>query len=149
MNKFCLHCCHCLVTQLCLTLCDPMNCSLLVYFVRGDSPGKNTGVGCPALLQGIFPTQRLNSGLLQCRWVLYHLSHKGSPRILGAAEVGRGGGSLSLLQWIFPTQESNWGLPHCRRILYQLREDHEEVLLLSYQINKGFPFNAGGKELVC
>ena len=38
-------------------------------------PGKNTGVGCPSLLQGIFLTQGLNLGLLHCRWILYHLSH--------------------------------------------------------------------------
>ena len=50
--------------------------------VHGDSPGKNTGVGCHALLQGIFPTQRLNPGLLHCRRILYHLSHQGSLRIL-------------------------------------------------------------------
>ena len=39
-------------------------------------PGKNTGVGCRSLLQGIFPTQGSNLGLLQ---ILYHLSHQGSP----------------------------------------------------------------------
>ena len=44
-----------------------------------DPPGKNTGVGCYALLQGIFPTQGLNPGLLHCRQVLYHLSHQRSP----------------------------------------------------------------------
>ena len=39
-----------------------------------DSPGKNTGVGCHALLQGIFPTQGSNPSLFSCigRWVLYH-----------------------------------------------------------------------------
>ena len=42
-----------------------------------DSPGKNTGVGCHALLQGIFPTQGSNPALLHCRWILYHLSHQG------------------------------------------------------------------------
>ena len=47
-----------------------------------DSPGKNTGVGCHALLQGIFPTQGSNPGLPYCRRVLYQLSHQGSPRIL-------------------------------------------------------------------
>ena len=46
--------------------------------VHGDSPGKNTGVGCHALLQGIFPTQGLNLGLPHCWWILYHLSHQGS-----------------------------------------------------------------------
>ena len=44
-----------------------------------DFPGKNTGVGCHFLLQGIFPTQGLNPGLLHCRQTLYHLSHQGSP----------------------------------------------------------------------
>ena len=40
------------------------------------SPGKNTGVGCHALLQGIFPAQGSNSGLPHCRGILYHLSHQ-------------------------------------------------------------------------
>ena len=40
-----------------------------------DSPGRNTGVGCHALLQGIFPTQGSNWGLLLCRQILYCLSH--------------------------------------------------------------------------
>ena len=43
-----------------------------------DSPGKNTGVGHHALLQGIFPTQGSNPGLLHCRQILYQLSHQGS-----------------------------------------------------------------------
>ena len=42
------------------------------------SPGQNTEVGSLSLLQGIFPTQGSNPGLLHCRWVLYQLSHKGS-----------------------------------------------------------------------
>ena len=45
--------------------------------IHGNSPGKNTGVGCHAFLQGIFPTQELNPGLLHCRRILYHLSHHG------------------------------------------------------------------------
>jgi len=69
----------CLVAQSCLTLCDPVDCSLSGSSVHGDSPGKNTGVGCHALLQGIFPTQGLNPGLSHCRQILYHLSHQGSP----------------------------------------------------------------------
>ena len=44
-----------------------------------NSPGQNTGVGSLLLLQGIFPTQGSNPGLLPCRWILYQLSHKGSP----------------------------------------------------------------------
>ena len=59
-----------------------MRCSPSGSSVRGDSPGKNTEVGCHALLQGIFPTQGSNPGLLHCRWILYYLSHQGSPRTL-------------------------------------------------------------------
>ena len=46
-----------LVTQSCPTLWDPMDCSLPCSSFHGDSPGKNTDVGCHALLKGIFPTQ--------------------------------------------------------------------------------------------
>ena len=42
-------------------------------------PGQNTGVGSLSLLQGILPTQGWNPGLLHCRWILYHLTHQGSP----------------------------------------------------------------------
>ena len=66
----------CLVTQLCLTLCDPMICSSPGSSVHGDSPGKNTGVGCHSLLWEIFLIQRLNPGHLYCRQILYHLSHR-------------------------------------------------------------------------
>ena len=72
----------CLVAQLSLTLCDPMNCSLPGSSVYGDCPGKNTGVGCHVLLQEILPTQVSNPGLVHCRQILGHLSHEGSPRIL-------------------------------------------------------------------
>ena len=47
----------CLITQSCPILCDPMDCNPPGFSVLGDSPGKNTGMGCHALLQGIFPTQ--------------------------------------------------------------------------------------------
>ena len=43
-----------------IRLCNPMDCSLPGSRVHGDSPGKNTGVGCRALLQGIVPTQGSN-----------------------------------------------------------------------------------------
>ena len=41
-----------------------------------NSPGKNTSVGSHSLLQGIFPTQGSNLGLLHCGQILYHLSHQ-------------------------------------------------------------------------
>ena len=69
------------VIQLCSTLCDLKNCSPPGSSVHGDSPGKNTGVGGPALLQGLFPTQGSNPGLPHCRQILYCLSHQGSPGI--------------------------------------------------------------------
>ena len=68
-----------IITQWCPTLCDPMDCSPPGSSDHGYSPGKNTGVGWHALLQGIFPTQGWNPGLPHCRWILYHLSHQGSP----------------------------------------------------------------------
>ena len=67
------------VAQSCPTLCDPMDCSPPGFSVYGDSPGKNTRVGCHALLWGIFPTQGLNPGLPNCRRIFYHLSHQRSP----------------------------------------------------------------------
>ena len=53
------------VAQLCSILCDPMDCS------PWNSPGQNTAVGSLSLLQGIFPTQGSNPGLLHCRQILY------------------------------------------------------------------------------
>ena len=67
----------------------------------------NAGVGRLSLLQGIFPTQELNQGLLHYKPILYQLSQKGSPRILEWV-------AYSLLQGIFLTQELNQVLLHCR-----------------------------------
>ena len=65
-----------LITQSCAILCNPMDSSLPGSSVHGDSPGKNTAVGCHTLLQGIFPSQGLNPGLMHCRQILYHLSYR-------------------------------------------------------------------------
>ena len=65
----------CFLSQLCWTLCNPMDCSSSIL---GDSPGKSTGMCCHALLQGIFLTQESNQALWHCRWILYRLSHQGS-----------------------------------------------------------------------
>ena len=89
-----------LVTQSCLTLCDPMDCSLPGSSVHGDYPGKNTGVGCHALLQGIFPTQGLDPGVLPALQVdSFPAEPPGKPKNTGV-------GSLSLLQENL-TQELN------------------------------------------
>ena len=52
----------CMCTPSCLTLCDPMDRSLDRLLCPRNFPGKNTGVGCRFLLQGIFPTQGSNPG---------------------------------------------------------------------------------------
>ena len=52
----------------------------ILYF--GQSPGKKTGVVCQFIFWRIFPTQGSNPGLLNCRQILYHLSHKGNPYII-------------------------------------------------------------------
>ena len=101
------------VTQSCPNLCKPMNCSSPGSSVYGVlQAGILEWVAIP-ISREIFPTQGLNLDLLHCRWILYQLSHQGSPRILEWV-------SLTLLQWIFLTQELKRGLLHCRRILYQL-----------------------------
>ena len=62
----------------------------------------------------VMPSSRgSNPGLLNCKWILYCLSHQGKPKHSGLD-------NLSLLQGIFLTQESNQGLPHCRQSLYKL-----------------------------
>ena len=81
----------CLVAQLCLTL-NPMDCSPPGSCVRGDSPGKNTGVGCHGLLQGIFPTQGSTPGVQHCR------------RIPPRKPENTGVSILSLLQGILETR---------------------------------------------
>ena len=52
------------VTQSCLTFCNPIDYSPTRLLRPWDSPGRNTGMGCHALLQGIFPTQGSNLGLV-------------------------------------------------------------------------------------
>ena len=74
-----LNCSVCLVIQSYSTLCDTIDYSPRGSSVHVDSPDKNTGVGCHALLQEVFPTQGLNPHLPHCKWVFYHLNHQGSP----------------------------------------------------------------------
>ena len=109
--------------QLFVTLVD---CCPPGSSVHGDSPGKNTGMGCLALLQGIFPTQGSNPGIEPRSPALRADSLTTEPP---GKPKNTGLGSLSLLQGIFPTQESNQGLLHCRRILYQLSYQGSLVLM--------------------
>ena len=104
----------CLVAQSCLTLCDAMDCSLLGSFVHGDSPGKNTGVGCHALPPGDLPNPGTEP---RSPWVALQADSLPSEPL--GKSLNTGVGSLSLLQGIFLIQEFNRDLLHCR-ILYQL-----------------------------
>ena len=80
-----------LVTQLCLTLCDPMNCSLPGSSIHGNFPRKTTGVGCHFLLQEIFLSQGLNSHILHWQADSLPMNHLGSPeRVEKRDELGIG-----------------------------------------------------------
>ena len=121
----------CLVDQLCLTLFDPMDCSPSGSSICWDSPGKNTGVGGHAFLQGIFPIQGPKT------WVS-HIAH-GFFTIWTTREAQEyWRGNLFLLQGIFPTQESNRGPLHCRWILYQLCYQGTPFSLLTRNKIKNF-----------
>ena len=94
--------------QSCLTLCNPMDCSLPRSYVHGDSPGKNNGVSCHALVQEIFPTQGSNSEFEPRSPTLQADCLPSEPPW---KLKNTGVGSVSLLQRIFPTQLSYQGSP--------------------------------------
>ena len=108
--------------------CESESCSVVSdslwphgLYSLWNSPGHNTGVGSFSLLQGIFPTQGLNAGLLHCRRILYQLSHQGSPRILEwiAYPFSRGSSwprnqtGVSCVACGFST---NWAMKEVRRL---------------------------------
>ena len=70
-----------------------------------SSPGQNTGVGSLSLLQGIFPTQGSNPGLLHCRQILYQLSHKRSPS-KSLVDMKKAAENLSFTSWL---KYPSWG----------------------------------------
>ena len=82
-----------------------------------------------ALLQGIFPIQGLNPGLLNCRWIP---EPPGKPKNTGVD-------SLFLLQGLSPTQKSKQGLLHCRWILYCLNHQGSPRILelVAYPFRRG------------
>ena len=59
-----------LVARSCPGLCNPVDCSPPGSTAHGDSLGRNTGISCHSLLQGIFLTQGSSPGLLHCRQIL-------------------------------------------------------------------------------
>ena len=90
-----------------------------------NSLGQNTGVCSLSLLQGIFPTQGLNPGLLHCGQILYQLSHKGSPRILewvayplskGSSQPRNRTGVSCIAGGFF----TNWAMQEAQRYMYNM-----------------------------
>ena len=88
------------------------DCSPARLFCPWDFPGKNTGVGCHFLLQGIFSTQGSNQDSRIAGGCL--------PSEPPRKPMNAGVGSLSFFQGIFLIWESNQGLLHCTWVLYQL-----------------------------
>ena len=75
-----------------------------------DSPGENTGVGCHAFLQGIFPTQGSNLGLPHYRWILYQLSHQRSQSLVPSI----------LCKWHYFVLFNGWVIFHFIYVLHLL-----------------------------
>ena len=84
--------CSCVLSHFtCVWLLWPHGLKPIMHLYPKDSLGKNTGVGCHALLRGIFPTQGSNPRLLHllcCRWILCPLSHLVSPKTYVPAPEG-------------------------------------------------------------
>ena len=107
-----------------------------------NSSGLNIGVDSLSLLQGIFPTQGSNIGLLHCRRILYQLSHKGSPRIL---------------EWVaFPffrgsSQPRNWTRVSCiaGRFLYQLSYQGSLLEWVAYPFSMGYSWPRNQTRVSC
>ena len=98
-----LACVKMLVTQSCPTLCDPMDYIAHQALLSMRFSGKNTRVGSHSLLQGTFLTQALNPGLLLCRWLLYHLSHQGSPMLAYIKKKTKPPLCPLIKQWVIST----------------------------------------------
>ena len=87
------------VAQSCPTLCDPMDCSLPGSSVHGILQARiQEWVASHSLLQGIFPAQGSNPGLLHCRRILDCLSHQRASELgFLASELGLGFRSIQVL----------------------------------------------------
>ena len=102
----------CWVAQSCPALCDPVGCSPPGSSVHGGSPGRNTGVGCYALLWGIFqPRDQTQISYTEADSLPSEPQGKPKSTETGS-QLFSMGSSLA--------QESNLSLLHCRWILYQL-----------------------------
>ena len=127
-----------------------------------NSPGQNTGVGNLFLLQGICPTQGSNPGLLHCRRILFHLSHKGNPFNKHLTNL-----EMTAEPWHFCTVPQLGSVVSCRACrksenstkiralkLWLLREKNsvrreERQEDIYTRLGKCFPGGSDGKEPAC
>ena len=122
-----------LVTQSCLILCDPMDCSLSGSSVHGILQARILEwVACPA--PGDLPNPGIEPRFPALQVDSLPSEPPGKPKNTGVC-------SLSLLQRIFQTEESNWSLLHFRWILYQ--QSYQGSLIW------GFPGGASDKQSTC
>ena len=115
-----------------------------------DSPGKNTGVGCHFLFQGIFPTQVSNLGLLHCRRTLYPLSHQGSHLVAKELEFQLQHQSF---QCIFRTDFLSFVLPAVQGTLKSLLQHHSSKASILWHsaffiVQLSNPYMTTGKTIV-
>ena len=94
LNLVCVCVCVCTCACVCVPSCfshvwlfETLWTNPIKLLCPWDSPGKNTGMGCHALLQGIFSTQGSNPHLLHCRWTLYHWDTKEAPESQTKSQV--------------------------------------------------------------
>ena len=122
----------CLVIQSCLTLYDPMGCSLQGSSVHGGFSRQEcwSGLPCPPPEDLPNPEIKPKSPALQADSLLSEPPEK--PKNIGV-------GSLSFLQGIFPNQELHQSLQHCRQILYQLSHKGSPRILdwVAYPFSNG------------
>ena len=103
---------------------SPMDCTLSGHLCPWDSPGKDSQVGCHALLQGNLPNPGMEYRSPSLQVDSLPSEPPGKPKHTRV-------GSLSCLQGIFLTQESNQALLHCRQILYQLSYQGSPCVLIT------------------
>ena len=96
-----------------------------------NSPGQDNRVGVLALLQGIFPTQESNQGLMCCRQILYQLSYQGSPQGRCYIRQGRQVVSMRISCFIFVLVPQ---LSHCWTIHITLYPRFTPRALWRFQI---------------
>ena len=103
--------CYMLVSQSCPTLCNPMDhFSLPGSSIHGNLKTRILEWVSHSLLQGIFPTQGSDSGLLHCRQILQCLSHQGSPLLKASSIISAPWLSGQLSGVSLALQKRNWGL---------------------------------------